>query len=502
MTATGRLLWIETRRSVGLWAFPVLVGLAWLAWRIQQEGAGHSGVALWPQTSVDIGFAVVFLGPAAGGLGAWVAGRDRRRGLEDLLATTPTPATRRALALLAATALWALLAFLAAGAYLGVLTAWEATWGAPVWPPLLVAALAIAVQAAIGYAAGSFAGSALTGRLTAALVPVGLFVAQYVPTALRGEEVMLGPRTGTSSYPYEHLAPWAVVLEIGDSVFWSPRMDLVWAVAAWLLGLGGLALATVALRHRWRSLVVWGTLAAAALAIVVGWTQLVPAPVFVEASPSRAIAYDPVCTQRSIAICLHPAYGSVLDETADLVDPVVRPLAGLPGFPVRAEQIRPAREAEAIGAFELHLVAAGADALAILPADSEEDDAAEAAYVAVAAVTGQAHWFLEDLNLAQSALAHWLMDQAGWAGGGQGHFITSLGMPVEDLFIPASLLDDPPCGEASTREGCKAMLDVRMADVRLAADRFGALSPEAQRAWLETNFSALRAGDLALEELP
>ena len=41
-----------------------------------------------------------------------------------------------------------------------------------------------------------------------------------------------------------------------------------------------------------------------------------------------------------------------------------------------------------------------------------------------------------------------------------------------------------------------------MAEVLLAADRFGALSPEEQRAWLEANFAALRAGELTLEEMP
>jgi hypothetical protein len=35
-----------------------------------------------------------------------------------------------------------------------------------------------------------------------------------------------------------------------------------------------------------------------------------------------------------------------------------------------------------------------------------------------------------------------------------------------------------------------------------AADRFGALPPEEQRAWLEANFAALRAGELTLEDLP
>lgn len=500
MIATGRLLWIETRRNIGFWAFPVLAGLAWLTWRISQGTEGHTGVALWPQTSIDIAFAVGLIGPAAGGLAAWVAGRDRRRGLDDLLATTPAPVTRRDLTLLGATTLWVLLAYVAAGVYQGVLTAREATWGGPVWPPIFIAGLAIAVQAAIGYAAGSFAGSALTSRLTAALVPVGLFVAQYVPTTLRGEEVMLGPRIGTSSYPYENLAPFVVIYDIAGSAFWSPRLELAWASTAWLVGLGALALAIMALRRRRRSPVVWGTLVAAVLAIVVGFAQLVPAQAVTVPSPSRAIDYVPVCTQRSIEICVHPAYGSVLDETAELVDAVVRPLAGLPGFPVRAEQVRPDREGEALGPLVL-----GADAsnqLGIPAADPDTHDRVEASYVAVAAAAGQTDQFLELPTAAQSALAIWLMRQAGWD------------LDLEDLtwkgenentegpiiFLPPPA--DLPINETTTREEASAILEATAAEIVGAADRFGALSPEEQRTWLEANFAALRADDLSLEDLP
>ena len=35
-----------------------------------------------------------------------------------------------------------------------------------------------------------------------------------------------------------------------------------------------------------------------------------------------------------------------------------------------------------------------------------------------------------------------------------------------------------------------------------AVDRFAAISPEEQRAWLEANWDALRAGELTLEDLP
>ena len=39
-------------------------------------------------------------------------------------------------------------------------------------------------------------------------------------------------------------------------------------------------------------------------------------------------------------------------------------------------------------------------------------------------------------------------------------------------------------------------------DTLLAADRFGALSPDEQHQWLETNLVALRDGTLTLEDLP
>jgi len=421
--------------------------------------------------------------------------------LGDLLATTPVPVTRRELTLLTATTIWALLAFVAAGIYQGIVTAREATWGGPVWPPIFIAGLAITAQAAIGYAAGSFAGSPLTSRLMAGLVPILLFGAQVWPTTIRGGDVMLGPTMGTSNYPYENLSPVTVIQDIGGSVYWSPRMDLFWAAAAWLVGLGAFALAIMVLRRRRRSPVAWGTVVAAVLALVVGWTQLVPAQVYAVPPPSRAIAYEPVCTHRSIEICVHPAYESVLDDTADIVDAVVRPLAGLPGFPVRAEQVRPDREGEAIfGPQALGPVAPGL--LGIVPAVPETADVTEASYVAVAAVTGQTDWFVEFPTAAQSAIAIWLMRQAGWdldlddltwKGGNED-------IEASPVFVPPP--DDLFIEEPTTREGADAIVERSMGEIMNASERFGALSPEGHHAWLEANFAALRAGELTLEDLP
>jgi hypothetical protein len=300
-----------------------------------------------------------------------------------------------------------------------------------------------------------------------------------LPTLIQGDAVPVGSRGMASTEPYVHLSPVEVVEAIGGSVFWSPPLEIAWWAAVWLLGLGGLALAIVALRHRRRSPVAWGTLAAAALAVVVGWTQLVPAPVFAGASPSRAIAYEPVCTQRSIPICLHPAYESVLDETADLVDPIVRPLAGLPGFPIRAEQLRPPQDDMPADPADIWTGGTtNSDTLPISPPCTQSTPRSAATAIALAAVQLPTDVLLE-IPPAQAAIAVWLLRQAGWEvttefeigacfpDGGVANF----GLRIEDGVIPA-------------------------------ADRFGALPPEEQHAWLEANFAALRAGELTLEDLP
>jgi hypothetical protein len=471
-----RLFAIETRRSIGLWAFPVLAGLAWLAWYIRGLDAMEP-VTLWPGTSVGIGFAVALVGPAAGGLAAWVAGRDRRRGMDDLLATTPRPATARELSLLAATGFWVMLAYGATGACLALLVAREATWGGPVAEPILIGGLGISASTAIGYAIGSFAGGALSSRLLAALVPVGLFFAQMLPTLLQGDIQAVGPRTETETYPYENLSPFALVQEIGGSVFWSPRSEIAWWAVVWLLGLSGLAAAIVALR-RTRRPGAWVTLVASVVAVAVGWSQLVPAPVWAVPAPTRAIAYEPVCTQRSIPVCVHPAYEAVLDETADLVDPIVRPLVGVPGFPTRVVQLPPALDGIAANAWAPWAPdSMTADTLPISLDCADFPRQTRASGVAVAAVRRPSPDAF-GLTPAQGAIALWLLRQAGWE--------------EETTITVASCV---PLGNRISTFG----LDESTLQ---AADRFAALSPEAQRAWLKANLAALRAGELDLEDLP
>ncbi len=473
MTATGRIFWIETRRDMALLAFPFLVGLALLAWFIRDQES-TPGVVLWPDVSENIGYGAMFLGPAAGGLAAWAAGRDRRYGLGDLLKTTSRPQTARQFSQLSGTMVWILLAHLAAGLVLGFTAALEEPWGDPVPAPILIGTLAVAAQTAIGYLAGSVVSSPVQSRLTAALVPIALFFAAVVPTVIRGEDQPCGMGCLSSNYPYENLSPIALIQGTGGSIFWAPPADIIWAAYAWFGGLGILALTLIAARNQPRSRLIWATAVLACLGIVFGARELVPSPVVDTASSSHAIDYEPVCVQRSIPVCLHPAYESVLDDTANLIDPIVRPLVGIRGAPTHAEQIRPPNDESRIGWLDV----SPPDTISAEPAET----GSEALLLATATAISAVRISTDDpfaLTPAQSALAIWLMRQAGWD-------------PAEEID---RLMRFP---DISTEEE----YDQTVTAVLAAADRFAALTPEEQHAWLETNLAPLRTGSLTLEDLP
>lgn len=469
MTASARLFTIELRRSPALLAIPVLLGLAWLSWYIfEQENGIQSGI--WPTASEHIGLTIVFLAPAAGGLAAWAAGRERRSGLGDLLQTTPRPAAVRQLNLLAGTASWILLTYGLAALYFGISTALDATWGGPHPAPILIGALTVAAYAAMGYAAGTFAVSTIQSRLTAALVPVGLFFLELVPSLIGGKETQIGEHAFTSTYPYANLSPVELIQNLGGTIFFKPHSGVAWDALLWLGGLGGAALGLVVLRNRPRSFGAWSVVGAALVAIVAGWVQLVPAPVF--ENSDNPIAYTPACTQRSIEICVHPAYKSVLDDTADLVDPIIRPLVGLPGFPSRAAEVpNNDEEPELVGS------AADPDTLPISPICRRLSLEEQASAVALAAVHGPSSSFFGP-NPAQTVIAIWLLRQAGWNPG--------------DQFEVSTCTDNGTAKFASRDDAAN----------HAAADRFAALSPEEQQAWLTANLSALRAGTLTLDDLP
>jgi hypothetical protein len=340
----------------------------------------------------------------------------------------------------------------------GVAPGRDATWGGPDFSPILLGLVTIVASAAIGYAAGSF----FPSRFTAALVAIALFVAALIPVLVyrsgTNEAQQGNARFGRDlESPERYLSPFMLATDDAvHTVFQELKDDLGPRQMAWIAGLGGIALAAVALRRR-RTVPAWSTLLVSTALAIFGATMVLRAD---PNSITAAAAVEPVCTVNVIEVCVHPAYEGALDETASIVGAVMKPMAGLPGVPTRAVQEDPwvyvgpppdgtlvfwmergpERERESMIAFWI------ATSLVSSPYQDVPRDGPS------------------DAMLAQDAISIWLADQAGFG-------------PDLDNF-----------------HGVDTAID--------AAKRFSALDPAQQRAWLEANFTALQAGQLTLEDLP
>ncbi len=467
------LVRIEARRSVGLWTFiPLILIAGWLA-----KVFLPVRVWLWPDTSQAIRATIVILGPLAAGIAAWMAGRDRRRKIGDLLATMPCPAPARNLATWTGTALWIAGAYVTAGIVLLGLTAWNATGGSPLpfLPIIAVGILAIITHTALGYLAGHY----LPSRFVAPLVAVLLFVAQAAPAY--------------SSSSIKHLSP--IMDFVDGDVFYGLRHDLSIPKAAWLLGLTGTALALVALRGRWTR-PVWSALTLAITLATVGAGMLLttqPA----ESANRSVIPYEPVCLDGTITVCVHPAYQKMLPETADVINRLAQPLAGLPGVPMRAEQrssvdalLGKADLPQGTIVFELENPAKIESGYETLSHDVARDLVADprspsmvSSYARLAQIIAAgpdnsgvlAIPPLSGMNSSQKVIADWLLIQI-W------------GDVCEEVY------------EGGFR--CWGWGNPNNPDTKAEWERLTALDPAARRAWFEEHYAALRAGELTLADLP
>lgn len=173
------LLRIEARRSVALWLVPMIFVLAWFYF-VAGSGAFYRRF-LWAEVSIAVRNTALFAAPCLAGVAAWLAGREGRRGLGELLGTVPQPALGRQLASLLAVILWGAAAYLLIAAILVAITARHATWGGPILWPGLVGLLALGTHAALGF----LVGTVFPSRFTAPLVAVLAFFVQGIAFYVR-----------------------------------------------------------------------------------------------------------------------------------------------------------------------------------------------------------------------------------------------------------------------------------------------------------------------------
>ena len=467
------MLRIEFRRNMALLCFPLMVGVAW--WFA--DTTAISGFYTWIQASAGVRQTILLVGPMIGGTAAWMAGRDHRRKMGELLAVTPRSPVSQAFTTYAGTALWGVAVYAALGTGIFALTLRNATWGAPLPGYFLVTLFAVVAHSALGFAVGRY----LPSRFTAPLVAIVLFAAQILPFT-----------TMERKFNYELLSPAPTSLTYRDVFQEIPPVAVQQSL--WILGIAGVALAAIALKDRRRSIPAWGTLAASAIVAIVGFVVTIGVdPDITDAFAAEDLPYEPVCKDGEITVCVHPAYRKLLPEVARTINEVAAPVAGLPGAPTRALQagqgLAPSKEMNLENAVTFNVDGLTRDekqwfgysiASSLFSNDEEvyrtgatetkppkptKEDLEKCGSLEKVKVPGFTKDMLEPNYETREIVAAWMLDRT--------------------VGRPEGFSSNSFCPNANDLVG-----------------DFASLKPAVREAWLKENFAGLRAGKVTLKDLP
>ncbi|GIJ26803.1 hypothetical protein Vqi01_19650 [Micromonospora qiuiae] len=299
----NRVLRIELRRGTAPLAALAMFGAGvWMLVVHPDHWAGRwAGLANYFRGSMLILCALMVAA------GAWQAGRERRRDLDELIGSTSRPGWHPLLVAWLAVALAGSVGVLVAFAGAAVLVAPVATYAAGGWWwTLLVGVVALGAATACG---------TLVGRLW----PL------RVAAPVAGLATYLG--LGVLLYQDTTAAAWLSPVHSGWSVHWVVPDRVIAGQVAWLLALTALLLAAAA--RRWRVAALAGGVAiAVAVPIVTG-----PGP---HRLPADSGAVELVCTETGPQVCVSRINAFLLDDVAPVAQPILARLDGIPGAPRRA----------------------------------------------------------------------------------------------------------------------------------------------------------------------
>ena len=520
----ARLLRIELRRNATPWALPLIAGLFWFDSFRQSTGQPPFWIlrTFW---SMGQGHTITDFGPFVAGVAAWMGSRDARRGLSDLVTGTVRPRWAAQLATWAATAVWAVGAYLVFVGVMFAAYARQGLQGAPPWWWVAVGAVAVTAFSAAGFALGAYWPS----RFAAPVAAFGGFLA------------VLASSKGGSGHP----SGGALLLPTNSNgnyqpisgIFYPYLPDLPIARMMFLAGIAVAAIGLLGLPARAGSawlraaaaiVTIAGVAAAGTAAGLAGTARLTPQgmviPALHDAANDRPIPYTPICGRAGgIPVCLSPAYRRYLAEvTADL-RPVLAEVAGLPGAPARVTQVAGQYTSGLVEGEAASDTACLQNAAACGPAGPQDS-----VHVKISsrppvlslpldefntlpgATPGSASQFDQELPLlsvhafvgagssagtaAQQAVQAALLAHAGIPFAQEPAALSWFAVPQwagQDLqqLIPAS---ETTIGPSSKLGG----------PIFAAARRLAALPPATRRAWLAAHLTALRAGQLTLGQLP
>jgi ABC-type transport system involved in multi-copper enzyme maturation permease subunit len=511
----ARALRLEIKHSAVVWVLPVLAALFYV--NAYRTAAGYPPT--WTvRASVITGANLIFFSVIAAGIAAWVATREGRRKTGDLLATTARAAWARQATVLAATAFWMVLAYLAGVAVIYLQTTLQATWGGPPLWPVAVGVVGVAASCAVGFACGTL----FPGRFTAPVVAVAVFVAWFIGVnAANSVNNFVDVRSAKGTAALFVSTDGGRPQQVDVGVYYRVPPDVS---IAQVMFMGGVLLVMVGLLTLLPAARVpgvrglsfagrlWLTVVAAAgvacgvaasatafslagtarYSLATGWEI----PALHDAADDQPVPYTPDCTGSAFTVCIHPAFEPYLGAMDAALQPAAAEVAGLPGAPVRAEMTT------------------------------------GAALLAVAGTTSVYGYSVEQEGFSGG---FWAMPAtartADWEQGEQQDFITwfvsgpaeqdrpGLTTPAQEAVaiallakIGAPVPQYPQFSQPGTQSGASSMSsgpggsgtqpEASAAQITAAASGFESLSPAARHAWLAANIAALRSGTITLAQIP
>jgi len=489
--AAARLLRIELRRNAMPWVLPLIAVLFWFD--SYRPSTGQPPIYLlrtfW---NMGQGHTIIDFGPFVAGVAAWMGSRDGRRHTRDLVTAAARARYAAQLATWAATAIWAVGAYLVFVGVLFAVYAHQGVAGEPPWWWVAVGATAVAAFSAAGFAVGAF----FPSRFAAPLAAFGGFFA-----------MVQSSQTG-----FRDSGGWALILPTNSNGNFQPDSGIFYRYLpdlpiARLMFLAGIAVAALGLLglpawaggprlRRAAAVVTVAGVAATGTAVGLASTaQLGPhgivIPALHDAASDQPIRYAPVCSRAAaVPVCLNPAYQPYLTDVTAALAPAFREVSGLPGVPVRVSQVG-ALYASSNGVSSQPMTITGRPpvlslplgaVLSFLPGPGGRHP------------RGTAKAFDRVLALL---FAHAFVGAGNGAGtpaqqAVQAALMQGMGIPI--AAQPSVVNLGPPSWAPTTKTAS--------GPVYAAAQRLTALGPTAGQAWLAAHLTALRSGQLTLGQLP
>ncbi len=462
----ARLLRIELRRGAMPWILPLVAALFWFD--SYRPSTAMPPLWMWRTFwNMGQGHTIVDFGPFVAGVAAWMGSRDGRRGTADLVTAAARPRYATQLTTWAATAIWAVGAYLAFVGVMFAVYAHQGVQGSPPWWWVAVGAAAVTAFSAAGFAVGAF----FPSRFAAPLAAFGSFLA-----------LAMSSQTGFRSQ-----SGWALILPTNSNgnyqpmsgIFYPYLPDLPIARVMFLAGIATAALGLLglpaqaggpSLRRAAAVVTLAGVAAAGTAAGLAGHTAGVP-------------------------VCLNPAYRRYLPDVTAALAPVLAEVAGLPGAPARATQVA-GRYSKGEGGGGQAMTINGRPPVLRMVLDSLSTLPGSTGFTAGREATRQ---FADLIRLLS---VHAFVSAGNGAGtpaqrAVQAALLQGAGVPFAAQPTALAIAGLPPSGP-STGNGP----GTASGPVYAAARRLAALPAAARHAWLAAHLAALRAGHLTLAQLP